>query len=104
MAFGLHPRTKKEENATVLRNWITFSFRHQLMKEERKAYHTQNYSATQIRAFIDRFNFHMNQELITKCLQYKFRGLQNKFDNIALINDAIGVKNGDDYTWKKIMQ
>ena len=34
----------------------------------------------------------------------KFRGLQAKFDTIATINDAIGTKIGEEYTWENIMQ
>ncbi len=104
MAFGLQPRTKKENNATVLRNWITFSLRHQIMKEERRSYYIPNYSLTQARAFLERFNHHMKQELITKCQQYKFRGLAAKFDTIATINDSIGTNVGEEYTWNNIMQ
>ena len=35
-ALGLQPRRKKETNATILRNWITFSQRHLFMQEERR--------------------------------------------------------------------
>ena len=45
----------------------------------------------------------MRQEMMFKCRQYAFRGLGQKFDAIATINDTILTKNGDHYAWKDIM-
>ena len=42
-AFGLQPVNIKKRNPYILRNWITFTLRHQIMLEERKAYNTRNY-------------------------------------------------------------
>ena len=97
MAFGIQPRTKKETESTILRNWIYFSLRHYIMKEERRAYYISNYSSSHFNNFRKKFNHDMRQDLIVKYLQYDFRGLQEKFDSIALINNVIATKSGDSY-------
>ena len=101
-AFGLLPRTKQERNSTILRNWITFSLRHHIMKEERKAY----YKAPTLNAcdkFLHDFNSQFLQELKTACILYKTRGLQQKFDNVVTVNDVVASKQGDDdYTFFNI--
>ena len=102
MGIGLLPRTKNEIKSTTLRNWITFSLRHHIMKEERKAYYLTNYTGIQEQAFLDGFNYSMAQELSLKRLQYSYRGEEGKFDAIATTNDVIGTKVGDNYVWKNI--
>ena len=37
-ALGLQPSNKKEEKPILLRNWVTFSVRHTILLEERRAY------------------------------------------------------------------
>ncbi len=103
MALGIQPTCKREINSTVLRNWVTFSLRHYIMQEERRAFYLPKYTSTDIKSFVTKFNDQMRKEMIYKCQQYTFRGLEHKFQAIATINDAILTKNGDLYTWKDIM-
>ena len=102
-AFGLQPRTKKEKNATILRNWITFSLRHQIMQEERKAFHIPNYHLRSMEKFFLQFNLRTQEELKMKKLQYDHRNLAHKFQEIVTINKAIASKNNEGYRWKDIM-
>ena len=76
--FGLQARTRAEENATILRNWITFNLRHLIMQEERKAYYIEIYTISHQQKFIQHFNKSMQTELTEKQLLYKFRGLGKK--------------------------
>ena len=73
------------------------------MKEERKAFHLSKYTSKEMKSFAKKFNDHMRQEIMFKCRQYTFRGLGQKFEAIATINDTLLTKNGDLYTWKNIM-
>ena len=102
-AFGLQPKTKKKKNATILRNWITFSLRHLIMEEERKAFHIPNYHLCSMEKFFLKFNLRTQEELRIKKLQYDHRNLPDKFQEIVTINKAIASKNDDTYTWKDIM-
>ncbi len=102
-AFGLQPRTRREEDATILRNWVTFSLRHMIMEEERRAYYLPGYSSLRLDAFAKRFNFRMRRELMVKRHQYGFRGLQEKFDRIATFGGAVGTKVDDEYIWNDII-
>ena len=102
-AFGLQPRTKKETQATILRNWITFSLRHLIMQEERKAYYIQNYHKRSVESFFSKFNYATKEEIQTKKLQYDFRGLSKKFEKIVTTNNAVASINAGEYTWMKIM-
>ena len=102
-AFGLQPRTKKTENATILRNWITFTLRHQIMEEERRAFHIPNYHLRSMEKFFAKFNFMTQDELKIKKLQYEYRNLSGKFQEIATVNRAIASAHEDTYTWKDIM-
>ena len=45
----------------------------------------------------------MREEMMFKCRQYTFRGLGQKFEAIATVNEAILARNGDPYTWKDII-
>ena len=104
MALGIQPSCKKEINSTTLRNWVTFSLRHFIMKEERKAFYlSKHYTTTEMKSFAKKINNQMREEMMLKCRQYTFRGLGHKFEAIATINEAILTKNGDLYTWKDIM-
>ena len=42
--FGIQQAHNKENLAITLRNWVTFSLRHHIMLEERRAYHFSYYS------------------------------------------------------------
>ena len=102
-AFGIHPRGKKETFATVLRNWLTFSLRHLILLEERKAYHIPNYHLQSMEKFFLKFNIKMQQELKIKKLQYDHRKVPDKFEKIVTINRAIASKENGSYVWKDIM-
>ena len=102
-AFGIHPRRKKETFATVLRNWLTFSLRHLILLEERKAYHIPNYHLQSMEKFFLKFNIKMQQELKIKKLQYDHRKVPDKFEKIVTINRAIASKENGSYVWKDIM-
>ena len=97
--FGFQSRNKKETDAVVLRNWLTFSLRHYIMKEERRAYYLPKYTSLHLKAFIKRFNYVMQQELKTKCCQQKFLGLEKMFERISTINSVIGTKKDGKYIW-----
>ena len=101
--FGLQPRNKAEVSATTLRNWVTFTLRHLIMKEEKRAHHITQYSVSQKQSFIRKFNQYMTQELVVKHLQYNFQGLITKFEDIATTNNALGAKVRDEIVWKDII-
>ena len=101
--FGLQPLNTDEADAVTLRNWVTFTLRHLIMKEERRAYHTTQYSKPQIKSFIQKFNYHMTKELTTKHLQYKFQGHELKFEAIATASNALGARVNNDLVWMDIM-
>ena len=102
-AFGLQPRNIKEKYPTILRNWITFSLRHLIMSEERKAYKAQNYSSTSFQKFFSKFNYATRDELKTKKLLYDFRGLPGKFERIVTTGNAIATISNGEFLWKDIM-
>jgi hypothetical protein len=102
-ALGLQPRNKKETEATILRNWVTFSLRHLIMQEERKAYYIQSYHKHSVEKFFSKFNYATREEIQIKKLQYDFRGLSQKFEKIVTTNNVIASINAGEYTWMKIM-
>ena len=101
--FGLLPVNKKERKPTILRNWISFSMRHHIMLEERRAYHINNYTSSSVQKFFLKFNHNTQEELKTKKLQYDFQNLSSKFEKIVTVNNAIVTKIDDEYVWKDIM-
>ena len=101
-AFGLHPRSKSELNATILRNWTTFSLRTLIMQEERRAFYIGKYTQLHKDRFIQKFNTSMQAELHDKHVQYIFRGLENKFDAIISANDYIKKDENGEYTWPPV--
>ena len=102
-AFGLQPTNSKQRNPVILRNWITFSMRHHIMLEERKAYYMNNYTSASMQKFFINFNYHAQEELKTKRLQYDFQGLSRTFKEIVTVNNAIVTIVDGDYIWKDIM-
>ena len=102
-ALGLQPRRKKETEATILRNWITFSLRQLIIQEERKAYHITDYHLQSVERFFCKYNYATQEEIRIKKLQYDFRGLSHKFEKIVTINNAIVSINAGEYIWKNIM-
>ena len=93
----------KRKNPYILRNWITFTLRHQIMLEERKAYNTCNYRTDSYRKFFNKFNYITKEELKRKKLIYDQHGLANKFEKIVTIGKAIASKSDGDIQWKDIM-
>ena len=102
-AFGLQPKTAKQIHHVTLRNWITFSLRNLIMKEERRAYYLSDYAKPSAEKFFIKFNNTIQEELKQKKLLFDFRGLSNKFDKIVTINRAVAVKIHEEYEWKDIM-
>ena len=49
VVFGLQARTRAEEKATILRNWVSFNLRYLIMQEERKAWKYEKYTAEHIK-------------------------------------------------------
>ena len=101
-AYGLQPRRKKETNATILRNWVTFFLRHLIMLEEREAYHITNYHLRSVEKFFIKFNAKAHEELKLKKLQYDHRNLTDKFEKIVTINKAIASVNDGGIVWMDI--
>ena len=102
-AFGIQPTNKNEIKPTILRNWITFSLRHYIILEERRAYHSNNYTSGAIQKFFLKYNHSTQEELNTKKMQYDFQGLSSKFEKIVTVNNAIATINNGEYIWKDIM-
>ena len=102
-ALGLQPRKKKETNATILRNWVTFFLRHQIMLEERKAFKIKDHHLQSMEKFFLKFNFKAQEELKVKKLQYGYQNLLEKFKNIATIDNAIANVNDGKFTCVDIM-
>ena len=102
-ALGLQPRTKKETNATIIRNWVTFTIRHLIMQEEREAFHIKNYHLRSVQKFFLKVNHKTQEELKIKKSQFEFRGLSHKFEKIATINNAVAAISNGEYLWKDIM-
>ena len=102
-AFGIQPRRKKETNATTLRNWVTFFMRHQIMLEEREAYHINKYHQRSVETFFTKFNRKALEELKTKKIQYEHRNLSVKFENIATTSNAIATMKDGNIVWMDVM-
>ena len=101
-AFGIQPTKKKDRNATILRNWLTFTLRHCIMLEERKAYF-KKYTQQDEHKFILKYNYLIKEEAATKELQYKFQGKEEQFENIITVNNAITRRNEEAYVISNIM-
>ena len=102
-ALGLQPRRKKDTNATILRNWVTFFLRHQIMLEERKAFKIADNHLQSMLKFFKKFNFKAHEELKIKKLQYDHQKLPEKFLSIATLNNAIATVNDGDFACLDIM-
>ena len=76
---------------------------HEIMQEERKAYHRKNYSKVSEQAFFRKFNQKVKETLRIKKRQYDFQGLSKKFQKITTINNVVGIKVNDEYIWNDIM-
>ena len=102
-AFGLQPRKENESNATILRNWVTFSLRHFILLEEREAYYINNYHKRSIEKFFMKFNSKAQEELQYKKLLYDHRDLAAKFEKIVTVNNVIARVVEGDFVWLDIM-
>ena len=102
-AFGIYPLNKTQIRQSTLRNFLTFSLRHEIMQEERKAYYKQNYIKSPEESFFRKFNQNMKQTLRIKKSQYDFQGLPKKFKKITTINNVVGVIKNSEYIWNDIM-
>ena len=102
-ALGLHTNSRK--NAIVLRNWVTFTMRHLILAEERKAFYIKNYHQCSVEKFFAKFNYKAQEELRTKELMHVHRGTSDKFVAWVTTNSVIAsVSNGtltfNDIMWK----
>ena len=93
-AFGLQPKIKKEEHVITLRNWLTFTLRHLIMLEERKAYYRKNNEERE-RTFIIKYKSMISEKMTTKELYYKYAGREEYFEKIITAKGAIARKNND---------
>ena len=101
MAFGLQPSNMKIRNPTILRNWITFSLRHQIMLEERIAYKAKR--PTPFEKFFLKFNSSTKEELKSRKMLYDFQGLSEKFEKLVTTRNAIASVSDGELIWKDIM-
>ena len=102
-AFGLQLRNKKERNAIILRNWITFTLRHMIMEEERRAFHIPRYYKQSVETFFAKYNKKTQDELKMKKMQYDYRQLSIKFKEIVTTNTVVASEQEGQYTWMQIM-
>ena len=91
-AFGLQPKKKKEKNLTTLRNWLTFSLRHFIMLEERKAFYRKN-TEKQERVFIFKYKCYISEEVATKELFYKYAEREKYLEKIITAKKIIANKD-----------
>ena len=99
VVFGLQARTREEEKAAILRNWVSFNLRHLIMQEERKAWKYEKYTAEHGNNFVQKFNNLMQNELTEKHHSYKHRGLEHKFQSIISVNNVIQQGQDGEYRW-----
>ena len=72
------------------------------MAEERRAYHLGDYTPDHEQDFMRAFNDSMQEEIIEKQLQYKFRGLEAKFDALAGAAGVLCRDGGGKYIWEDV--
>ena len=102
-AFGIQPSCKDERDPTILRNWVTFSMRHYIMLEERRAFYRNGSSPQTIPKFFTRFNKYAQEELHLKKLLFDHRGLPKRFEDIVTTNNAVAFLADNQYVWVDIM-
>ena len=90
-AFGLQLGKKKENNLVTLRNWLTFTLRHFIMLQERKAFYRKK---TDEQELIFAFKYrHIREEAATKELYYKYEGREEYFEKIITAKKVVADKN-----------
>ena len=102
-AFGLQPTNLKNTYPIILRNWLTFSLRHQIMLEERRAYKIQNYTLSSYSKFFTKFNYAVKSELKNKKLLYDQQGLSDKLEKIVTTGNIIATVVGGELQWKDVI-
>lgn len=103
-AVGLQPREGRPSLADILRNWITFSLRHFIMLEERRAYYIKDYHLQSVEKFFTKFNFKTQEELRVKKLLFDHRGASAKFKNLVTYKNAVASVAADgSLLWKDLM-
>ena len=102
-AVGLQLKKGKDECATILRNWLTFSLRHLIMQEERRAYHIKDYYLRSVEKFVVKFNFKVQEELKAKKLIYDHRGAPGKFEDIVTYNNVVASVENGVFIWRDLM-
>ena len=100
-ALGLHTNSRK--NAIVLRNWVTFTMRHLILAEERKAFYIKNYHQCSVEKFFAKFNYKAQEELRTKELMHVHRGTSDKFVAWVTTNSVIASVSNGTLTFNDIM-
>ena len=93
-AFGLQHTSKKTENAVILRNWLTFTLRHCIMQEERKAHYRKN-TVKHEQNFIIGYRRKISEEAKVKELNYKYTGREEQFRKIITSNQAVACRKED---------
>ena len=91
-AFGLQLGKEKEHNLITLRNWLTFTLRHFIMLEERKAFYRKN-NDKQEQVITFKYRCHIREEAATKELFYKYAGRERYFEKIITAKRVVANKN-----------
>ena len=103
LAFGIQPPRKKDENATILRNYLTFTMRNSIMEEERKAYYKP--SNTNIKKFMLAYNNRITEEIATMTDLFHHLGKTESYEKIITTQGAVATKNPNGtYKTKIIMK
>ena len=104
-AFGIQPTNVEMINPTILRNWITFTLRRNILLEERRAYKKKTFSlsSASLQRFFAKFNHDTQEELKTKKLLFDIQGLANKFEKIVTIGNAVATLVNGELIWKDLM-
>ena len=66
------------------------------MQEEKTAYHTGKIPG--IPNFFLKFNHSIREALHLKCIQYQYRGLSKKFEDIVTVGNAIASVDQEVFT------
>ena len=102
LAFGIQNTNKTDKNAVILRNYLTFTLRHCIMNEERKAYY-KPYN-TDDEKFMTMYNNRIAEEIETMSALFQHLGKSNTYEKIISINEAIVTKTQGHYETKCIME
>ena len=87
---GLGVNKKNPTTGILIRNWLTYSLREQIMKEERNAYKSQ--IIPNIDTFKRKFNHHFHAQIQIKHLRYQNENNLQVFDKLITYADVLGSK------------